>query len=200
MKLSRYTRRVVRRKKSSGYFKTGSGSLGPRLLQLGYNDYSAYLSGDHWQIIRDRLIAVRGARCEICDATDEPLNRTYERFGRELDDDLILLCLACHDGVHHRESVGVGLEDALSRRIKVALPRNKRNAARIRGFWNTRSPAARLNYVTGKWSTPESRTDLRRAISDDSADDFLPPPRGFGAGNSSRRLSAISHPARQRDP
>lgn len=105
--LSRYTRRVVRRKKSSGYYETGSGSLGPRLLQLGYKDYSAYLSGDHWQTIRDRLIAVRGARCEICDA-NEPLNlhhRTYERFGRELDDDLILLCLACHDGVHQQAQI-----------------------------------------------------------------------------------------------
>ncbi len=134
---ARTRRRIVRRKKSTGYYATGSGSLGPRLLQLGYKDYSAYLSSNRWQAIRTRLIAIRGSCCAICDARDERINvhhRTYERFGDELDGDLILLCRACHDTIHQRENVGVGLEDALNRRIKAALPRDKRDAARIRIF------------------------------------------------------------------
>jgi 5-methylcytosine-specific restriction endonuclease McrA len=60
--------------------------------------YSRYLRSDHWAIVRQRALAVAEGRCFYCAATDhlDVHHLTYRRRGCELDEDLIVLCRACH--------------------------------------------------------------------------------------------------------
>ena len=63
----------------------------------GYRDH---LASDDWRRLKKRLLLERGARCEHCGVLPRRLDlhhKTYERLGCESDDDLELLCRACHD-------------------------------------------------------------------------------------------------------
>jgi 5-methylcytosine-specific restriction endonuclease McrA len=66
--------------------------------------YAEYLVSDHWLAVR--TIALREAykRCQLCYSRKQ-LNvhhRTYERLGGEAQDDLIVLCRACHAKFHDK--------------------------------------------------------------------------------------------------
>jgi hypothetical protein len=66
-------------------------------------DYQAYLLSPEWKVRRDERINAAGRRCQVCNSPDR-LNchhRTYERIGRELPEDLFVLCEVCH-GIFHR--------------------------------------------------------------------------------------------------
>jgi 5-methylcytosine-specific restriction endonuclease McrA len=67
--------------------------------------YQAYLESPTWRRVRIRALADAGNACERCGAGDQTLNvhhRTYERVGgRELPEDLEVLCEPCH--VRHHE-------------------------------------------------------------------------------------------------
>ena len=63
------------------------------------DEYRARIASPEWQELRHRLITAAGHRCAHCGTGDGPLqlhHRTYERLGRELDRDLVVLCLPCH--------------------------------------------------------------------------------------------------------
>lgn len=65
-------------------------------------EYHAYLKSPAWKARRLELIAVRGAKCEIC-ASKGKLHLhhlTYVRLYDELDTDLAVLCDECHMAVH----------------------------------------------------------------------------------------------------
>jgi hypothetical protein len=73
-----------------------------RLSQATF-DYHAYLLSPEWKARRDAQIRDAGGRCQVCNSPDR-LNchhRTYERIGRELPEDLVVLCEVCH-GIFHR--------------------------------------------------------------------------------------------------
>jgi hypothetical protein len=64
--------------------------------------YAEYLQTPHWAARRDATLKAAGGRCRVCNSPDE-LNvhhRTYERFGDEADDDLLVLCRPCHQLFH----------------------------------------------------------------------------------------------------
>lgn len=63
------------------------------------DEYRARIASSEWQELRCRLITAAGHRCAHCGAGDGPRqlhHKTYERLGRELDRDLVVLCLPCH--------------------------------------------------------------------------------------------------------
>jgi len=64
--------------------------------------YDAYISSPHWAARRTTIIRRDAARCRACRGRDhlEVHHRTYERFTREHDDDLVTLCAGCHAAVH----------------------------------------------------------------------------------------------------
>lgn len=70
-------------------------------------NYRAYLESPHWRSLSRWAKWKAGYRCQLCNAYDKPLDahhRTYERLGRELDGDLIVLCRGCHTLFHeHRK-------------------------------------------------------------------------------------------------
>ena len=90
--------------------------------------YRKVLSSTRWKLLRQRLIGSRGG-CERCGSVKqlEIHHITYERLGRELDSDLLVLCPGCHS-----------VADA-QREIEVARCREQRSAeslyiARVHGF------------------------------------------------------------------
>lgn len=81
--------------------------------------YEDYLESPWWQGCRERALERAGFRCERC-GQGAPLNvhhRTYVRLGRELPEDLEVLCRGCH-----REEHG--------------LPREEPAALRVAGFFS----------------------------------------------------------------
>ena len=68
--------------------------------ELGFDSYAAYLKSALWD--RNKAAARKPLRCWICGSTQNlhHHHRTYERLGRELADDLIVLCERHHSGLH----------------------------------------------------------------------------------------------------
>ena len=66
--------------------------------------YTRYIGTGHWHAIRDRIRETRGPLCEWCDRHAVSIHHvTYERLGKELDSDLLLLCDDCHIAAHSLE-------------------------------------------------------------------------------------------------
>ena len=67
--------------------------------------YHAYLKSDKWATIKLDLIAVRGQKCERCEAKRQFKylhlhHLTYKRVFNEEQGDLQLLCSGCHIAEH----------------------------------------------------------------------------------------------------
>jgi len=68
-----------------------------------------HLRSDRWFNFRQRTIEKRRFTCEACKtrfnsfAGLEVHHKTYDRLGRELDTDVAVLCVKCHQRVHGRK-------------------------------------------------------------------------------------------------
>lgn len=78
------------------------------LQALGYQDYNAYLASNAWQRVKRRYVDERPWICNACGATEKLAlhHRNYERVGQEHLDDLVPLCVPCHDLLHEMERRG----------------------------------------------------------------------------------------------
>jgi len=68
------------------------------------DEYREYLGSDGWKTVSKEAKRVADGRCQICNRS-ENLNthhRTYERLGRELHTDLVVLCENCHGKFHDK--------------------------------------------------------------------------------------------------
>ena len=65
-------------------------------LRLAYNEY---IASPEWRSRRQVALRRAGYRCQVCNSPDQLQvhHRTYERFGAEMEDDLTVLCLDCHE-------------------------------------------------------------------------------------------------------
>jgi restriction endonuclease Mrr len=76
-----------------------------RLQELGRRTYREYLRTPEWRVTRAAAL-LRAGRCCSLDVTHssdlEVHHRTYERLGRELASDLVVLCHECH-ALHHKQ-------------------------------------------------------------------------------------------------
>lgn len=65
-------------------------------------EYVLYLRSAHWLLFRMSVLSTRGHQCEQCGNSEriELHHKTYERIGRELPQDVIVLCRACHRAEH----------------------------------------------------------------------------------------------------
>jgi hypothetical protein len=66
--------------------------------------YNHYLKTDHWKRLAAYMKRSVGERCQLCNAAGElhAHHRTYERRGREIDNDLTVLCAECHAKFHDK--------------------------------------------------------------------------------------------------
>jgi 5-methylcytosine-specific restriction endonuclease McrA len=65
-------------------------------------EYLDYIDSPEWREKADRAKKRAGYRCQVCnkpgsETTLDAHHRTYVRFGNEQDDDITVLCRACHD-------------------------------------------------------------------------------------------------------
>ena len=73
-----------------------------------YLSYRLYLKSDHWQRMREMLLAERGMRCEKCHKPQSFVHvhhLNYDRLGAELTSDLMITCRICHDKIHRESRV-----------------------------------------------------------------------------------------------
>jgi hypothetical protein len=73
-----------------------------RLAALRSMPYSDYLETPEWSLVRQSALHAAGHRCEVCYTDDrlEVHHRTYARLGRELIEDVTVLCRDCHGRFH----------------------------------------------------------------------------------------------------
>lgn len=73
-----------------------------RVEQLRAMPYPEYLESEEWRHRRRNVIHRAQSRCEQCGSRRslQVHHLTYERLGREHDDDLLVLCARCHIDVH----------------------------------------------------------------------------------------------------
>jgi hypothetical protein len=66
-------------------------------------EYYDYFESDEWKIKKNKLKSQRGNVCEHCGIEIKNLeghHTTYDNFGDEDDEDIILLCKDCHNYMH----------------------------------------------------------------------------------------------------
>jgi hypothetical protein len=64
--------------------------------------YDEYLQTDHWKEFRDEQVSKNGGMCQVCKSPDS-LNvhhNTYARRGKEVWQDVVVLCQPCHKLFH----------------------------------------------------------------------------------------------------
>jgi HNH endonuclease len=68
--------------------------------------YWRYLRTTHWDRVRRRALAIAEHQCFYCGAPEDldVHHLSYKRRGCELDEDLIVLCRACHYAEHETEA------------------------------------------------------------------------------------------------
>ena len=80
-------------------------------------DYKSYLETKHWQKIRNAALKRSGRKCQVCGTKGAPLHvhhNDYCRRGKELAQDLVVLCGDCHALFHKNQAaVEKELEEAL---------------------------------------------------------------------------------------
>jgi hypothetical protein len=81
-----------------------------RNLPDGYDTwedyYKDYLQSPHWLKVSRDIIEARGRKCENCGEERGEINvhhLNYDHLNGETDEDLQVLCRACHDRVHRRK-------------------------------------------------------------------------------------------------
>lgn len=69
---------------------------------MNHAEYLAYLESPWWRMRRHAVMRYRGERCERCGLTQrlQLHHRTYQRLGKELPEDVELLCRNCHRQEH----------------------------------------------------------------------------------------------------
>ena len=75
-----------------------------------YIDYKDYITSDAWQKSERRLNCIKAARnkCQMCSAMFglEVHHISYANLGKELPQELVLLCALCHDHTHKMAGKG----------------------------------------------------------------------------------------------
>lgn len=68
----------------------------------GFATYTEYLQGKHWKGLRKTLCLKPESKCGGCSSKHhlQIHHISYDRLGKELPDDLVVLCDDCHKRVH----------------------------------------------------------------------------------------------------
>jgi hypothetical protein len=108
-----------------------------RLQRLGFADYRVYLNSACWRETRERYWRDPDTRkaCGLCGKNPSTLqlhHRTYARVGAEHLDDLVPVCLGCHQLIHALDRRGdlLGLDADLSELVDVRRATSYRHGRR----------------------------------------------------------------------
>lgn len=69
-------------------------------------EYENYIHSSAWRKRRERALQLGHYRCAKCGSTTslQVHHLSYQHLGHELDNELVVLCAACHREVHNRSS------------------------------------------------------------------------------------------------
>ena len=88
-----------------------------------YIDYKEYVASDEWQRSERRLNCIKAAhnKCQMCGAMFglEVHHITYKNLGKELPQDLVLLCILCHEHTHAMAGKGAKSYPPIKRPTKI---------------------------------------------------------------------------------
>lgn len=90
-------------------------------------NYQEYIQSEEWLLKADRAKRAAAHRCQICNRHEDEVildahHRTYDRLGKEMDEDITVLCRDCHD-LYSREGqlAKYGLAELYRRRPTVSF-------------------------------------------------------------------------------
>jgi len=65
--------------------------------------YEEYMQSREWQISLELLLCEHGKKCDLCPRTYELQvhHLNYERLGCERIEDVMVLCVRCHNDLHN---------------------------------------------------------------------------------------------------
>jgi hypothetical protein len=69
-------------------------------------DYAKYLNSNKWISFSSKIKKERGLKCEKCQASGVILHAhhlTYDRLGCERPEDILIVCIPCHEEIHGRK-------------------------------------------------------------------------------------------------
>lgn len=70
------------------------------------SSYNEYINSAKWFGFRRSLIKIRGHKCEKCGDTPKVIHAhhlTYENFKHEKPEDILLVCVPCHEIIHNKK-------------------------------------------------------------------------------------------------
>jgi hypothetical protein len=74
--------------------------------ELRRKEYSDYINSKKWISFSSELKVLRGRKCEKCGVTGTILHAhhlTYDRLGCERPEDILIVCIPCHEEIHGRK-------------------------------------------------------------------------------------------------
>ena len=96
-------------------------------------DYADYLLTDHWLSVRQAALKRSGGQCQLCRSQTrlEVHHNTYDNFGNEQAEDLIVLCHDCH-AKHHDKQPPAALAESGRQSEEIRLDDQTVSAIRLR--------------------------------------------------------------------
>ncbi len=78
-------------------------SLDEIAKSISFNSYSDFTQSEYWENRKIKLAAVYPKKCFCCNSFDKIVchHITYARLGKELDADLVWVCVKCHNNIHY---------------------------------------------------------------------------------------------------
>lgn len=68
-------------------------------------EYKLYINSPEWKKFSKKIKNDRGNKCEVCGISGVILHahhKTYERFKNELETDILVVCVNCHNKIHNK--------------------------------------------------------------------------------------------------
>jgi len=84
-------------------------------------DYETYISSDTWRIVRRLRLQLDKYTCQACYRKNdlEVHHLTYERLGSERLEDLITLCVRCHNDAEELKRYGEVTEKMTKKQVLI---------------------------------------------------------------------------------
>jgi hypothetical protein len=117
--------------------------------------YTNYINSNEWKSFRLSIIKERGYKCEKCGANNRIIHAhhlTYERFMKELPEDIQLLCVPCHKEIHEKP------KHKKENTIKIRKKQNIPPTERIKNIVNKNYKKIQERLQSGEYTLKQAKS------------------------------------------